>query len=99
MTTSRRRQLADRGIKAGGKELGGLTASEVIVAGEKVTVERDYYMEQTDFDRVVELYRHGPQVGSNYLYMDGHVAFALPELALRGINPWNSSVTGSPLLP
>jgi hypothetical protein len=30
--------------------------------GEKVTTERDYYMELNDFNRVVEKYRHGIQL-------------------------------------
>ena len=59
--------LSDKGIKAGSHNFGGLQPSEVITAGEKVTDQRDYYMEGTsnisEFDRVVEKYRHGVQLG------------------------------------
>lgn len=85
-------------IKAGRKDLGGLTPSDVIVAGEKVTGERDYYISRTDdndpaatteFDRVAEKYRHGLKLGSNYLHMDGSVDTRLPNQALTGIDPWD----------
>ncbi len=81
--------LADKGLKAGDKDFGGLTVSEVILAGEKVSVERDYHMEYADFGRVVEPYRHGAQLGSNYLYLDGHVGTVLPRTAMTGIDPWD----------
>lgn len=85
--------LADYGVKFGSKNFGGLTSSQVIVAGEKVTQERDYHMERvngdnTEFDRVVEKYRHGVRLGSNYLYHDGHVDTLSPPEALTGIDPW-----------
>ncbi|HEX3356136.1 MAG TPA: type II secretion system protein [Tepidisphaeraceae bacterium] len=93
--------LSDKTIKAGTHNFGGLTSSEVIMAGEKVTTERDYYMEagkpsktgntfdNSEFDRVVEKYRHGLLLGSNYLYHDGHVDTKLPPEALTGIDPWD----------
>jgi prepilin-type processing-associated H-X9-DG protein/prepilin-type N-terminal cleavage/methylation domain-containing protein len=81
--------LAERGIKAGSHNLNGWSSSEVIVAGEKVTLARDYYMEKTDFLRIVERFRHGRGVGSNYLFMDGHVAGLLPSEASKGIDPWD----------
>lgn len=81
--------LADLGIRAGSKNFGGLTNSEVIVAGEKVTTERDYMMERSDFARVVEKFRHGAQLGSNYLHFDGHVDTLLPNEALTGSDPWD----------
>ncbi len=80
--------LADYGLKFGNRNFGGLTSSEVIVAGEKRTTERDYHMERFDYDRVVEPYRHGISHGSNYLYFDGHVGTVLPNEALTGIDPW-----------
>jgi prepilin-type processing-associated H-X9-DG protein len=76
---------------------------EVIVAGEKVTTERDYYMEagpqwadqNSEFNRVVEKFRHGPRRGSNYLYHDGHVGTLLPREALTGIDPWDLRLDGA----
>jgi prepilin-type N-terminal cleavage/methylation domain-containing protein/prepilin-type processing-associated H-X9-DG protein len=89
--------LADSGVKAGSKNFGGLTNSNVIVAGEKVTTERDYMMEAgpdalaagSDFNRVVEKFRHGAKLGSNYLYFDSHVDTVLPNEALTGMDPWD----------
>jgi prepilin-type N-terminal cleavage/methylation domain-containing protein/prepilin-type processing-associated H-X9-DG protein len=81
--------LADSGIKANSRNFGKLNSTEVIVAGEKVSTERDYHMERLDFNRVVEKYRHGPRLGSNYLYFDGHVDTILPSAAKTGIDPWD----------
>jgi type II secretory pathway pseudopilin PulG len=89
------KHLADKRIRFGSKNFGGLTSSEVVVAGEKKTTERDYYMEKgndaanSDFFRVVEPYRHGIQLGSNYLKFDGHVDTDLPKAALTGLDPWD----------
>src|SRR4051812_3737196 len=80
--------LCEHAIKAGGHDFGGLSASEVVLAGEKRSTETDYYMQQGDFDRVVEQYRHGIAVGSNCLYVDGHVSTVLPKDARAGIDPW-----------
>ena len=99
--------LADKTIKAGTHNFGGLQPSEVIVAGEKVTTERDYYMEAgpvgtsgaSEFDRVVEKYRHGVQLGSNYLYDDCHVDTKLPPDALTGIDPWDLKMTSPATQP
>ena len=43
----------------------------------------------SEFNRVVEQYRHGVRLGSNYLYHDGHVGTLLPREALTGIDPWD----------
>jgi prepilin-type processing-associated H-X9-DG protein len=83
--------LAERGIKAGSHIGDGRSSAEVIVAGEKVTMARDYYMERTDFFRVVDCYRHGRTVGANYLFMDGHVAGLMPPDAWKGVDPWDAS--------
>lgn len=87
--------LADYRIRAGDRNFGSLrSTSEVIWAGEKKTDERDYYVENTiiagnsEFDRVVEKYRHGIQLGSNYLYLDGSVQTLMPDRAKTGIDPW-----------
>jgi len=73
--------------------LSGLTPDKVVVLGEKVTTEKDYYMEPGDFDRLVEKYRHGFNVGSNYLMMDMHVETLLPTAAQGLIDPWDLSDT------
>jgi prepilin-type N-terminal cleavage/methylation domain-containing protein len=80
--------LRERSIKAGSGNLGGLTSSDVILAGEKATGERDYFVERGDFERVVAPYRHGIR-GSNYLYLDKHVGMALPPAALAGLDRWD----------
>jgi prepilin-type N-terminal cleavage/methylation domain-containing protein/prepilin-type processing-associated H-X9-DG protein len=88
--------LADKRIRFGSKNFGGLTNSEVVVAGEKRTTIRDYYMELNDFDRVVEPYRHGITKGSNYLKFDGHVDTSLPREALTAMDPWDLRSTTQP---
>ena len=42
-----------------------------------------------DFIRVVELYRHGLYLGSNYLMMDGSVSNRPPDRDGNGIDPWD----------
>ncbi|HEX2973568.1 MAG TPA: hypothetical protein VHP11_14630 [Tepidisphaeraceae bacterium] len=69
----------------------GISSALVLVMGEKRTTEPDYYMdwERNDFARVVEGYRHGLRLGSNYLFMDGHVDIQLPEPARVALDPWD----------
>jgi prepilin-type processing-associated H-X9-DG protein len=85
--------LADEGIRAG-KRVKGVSSAEIIVAGEKQANKRDYYMEWGDYDRVVDAFKHGGSIGSNYLYFDGHAAPALPTNARRGIDPWDPTGRG-----
>jgi prepilin-type N-terminal cleavage/methylation domain-containing protein/prepilin-type processing-associated H-X9-DG protein len=66
----------------------GRPPTEVVVMGEKITLEEDYYMEEGDYLRLVERYRHGLRSGSNYLYMDGHVDTDDPERVSRNLDPW-----------
>ena len=93
------KHLADKRIRLGNRNFGGLTSSEVVVAGEKKTTERDYYMEAADFGRVVEQYRHGIKLGSNYLYHDGHVGTVLPRESLTGLDPWDLNIPAPPPPP
>jgi prepilin-type N-terminal cleavage/methylation domain-containing protein/prepilin-type processing-associated H-X9-DG protein len=87
-----------RQIKLGSKNLGGLTSAEFIVMGEKKTLEDDYFSgigpahEGETVTVLYEGYRHGINVGSNYLFFDWHVEPKLPKNT-RGIDPW------SPALP
>ena len=99
--------LADSGIKANSRRFGKLTSTQVVVAGEKRTQERDYHMERgprignidnSDFERVVEKFRHGLRLGSNYLYFDGHVDTVLPNDALTGMDPWDP-IPETPVTP
>lgn len=65
--------LAERGVRASGTGSNGLSSSTIVVAGEKRTYVRDYYMQNRDYPRVIEPYRHGLHQRSNCLYLDGHV--------------------------
>jgi prepilin-type N-terminal cleavage/methylation domain-containing protein/prepilin-type processing-associated H-X9-DG protein len=91
--------LADERIKAGSRRFNGLTSDQVIVVGEKITGQRDFYMEKNDFSRIVEQFRHGLAVGSNYLYFDGHAGPAQPKDALAGIDPWDPAAATQPAPP
>ena len=80
----------------GTQGLGGLYNSQVVIMGEKVSDQQDYYMEMEDFNRVVEPYRHGVAYGSNYLYLDLHVTTDAPDAAQTGLDPWDPPIaTGS----
>lgn len=98
--------LAVRGVRFGGAGLGGLKSPETVVAGEKRTTVPDYYMERgpfgsdnSEFNRVVEPYRHGMKLGSNYLYLDLHVSTTPPDKALEGIDPWAGGLAPEELDP
>jgi len=82
-----------------GKRLPGARGpSDIVVMGEKVSSDGDYYMEitptmtQSEFQAKVELYRHGVKLGSNYLYMDWHVGIIPPQEILNGLDPWDVPV-------
>ena len=95
------KHLADYYIKMHTSRSGRLTASEIVLMGEKVTSQVDYYMDSGDFDRIVEPFRHGVKLGSNYLYLDGHVTINPPSEALPGIDPWAGGLepAGQPTPP
>lgn len=78
---------------------------DVVLMGEKVNGYRDYYMEIddtgtawgtpgaiSDYDRLVELYRHGMNLGSNVLFMDSSVRMVPSQSVLVKrpgcIDPW-----------
>jgi prepilin-type N-terminal cleavage/methylation domain-containing protein/prepilin-type processing-associated H-X9-DG protein len=100
----------EKGIKLGGrvrnKEGATKSDSDVVLMGEKRTSEPDYYMEatvQSEFDRVVEPYRHGIKLGSNYLYLDWHVDIVPPKAAQDSMDSWDAiggtGGTGTPPAP
>jgi prepilin-type N-terminal cleavage/methylation domain-containing protein/prepilin-type processing-associated H-X9-DG protein len=81
------------GIKFSSKKFGGLSASDVIVMGEKRSERNDYYMNRGDFETRVEPYRHGLKRGSNYLFLDLHVGTLLNRRhVLAGTDPWDPPV-------
>jgi prepilin-type N-terminal cleavage/methylation domain-containing protein/prepilin-type processing-associated H-X9-DG protein len=76
----------------------GISISDVIVMGEKKSGNvLDYHMDTDQWDAIVELYRHG-LVGSNYLYLDGHVSIRvlLPQNAKDVVDPWDPMPGGPP---
>jgi prepilin-type N-terminal cleavage/methylation domain-containing protein/prepilin-type processing-associated H-X9-DG protein len=81
--------LAHRGFRLGDKDLGGRTSDAIVLAGEKRSEKRDYFMQEKDFDAVVEPFRHGETKGSNYLFLDGHADLQLPRGVKGGIDPWD----------
>lgn len=74
----------------------GVAASRIILMGEKRSEVEDYYMDQQDFARVVEKYRHGFHLSSNYLYLDGHVDNAPPQAAKSNLDPWEPPLAETP---
>jgi type II secretory pathway pseudopilin PulG len=86
--------LNERGVKYWTKNIPGRTADRVVVMGEKLTAEGDYYIQRipgqgTDYFRTIEKYRHGIRRGSNYLFLDMHVATTMPDEVAGGIDPWD----------
>jgi prepilin-type N-terminal cleavage/methylation domain-containing protein len=75
-------------LKYSGKPPDGRSSSDVVVMGEKKSSAFDYYMETDDFPKVVDPYRHGIKLGSNYLYKDGSVRNTPPTAAVDGLDPW-----------
>jgi prepilin-type N-terminal cleavage/methylation domain-containing protein/prepilin-type processing-associated H-X9-DG protein len=73
---------------------GGITTSRAVVMGEKLTQATNYYVETkpsgySTYDAQVERYRHGRQLGSNYLYLDLHVDRNGPIETHWGADPWD----------
>ena len=89
------RHVLDRGIRDGKKGNSGKDYSEIVLMGEKVTTNPDYYLEiQRDSKTVefwtrVEKYRHGLAAGSNYLWLDGHVTNVHPKEFKNSVDPWD----------
>lgn len=76
-------------LKYTGKPRNGQSTSDVVVMGEKKTLIADYYMEPGDFDRTIDLLRHGIVLGSNYLFMDNSVRNIPALQAETGMDPWD----------
>jgi prepilin-type N-terminal cleavage/methylation domain-containing protein/prepilin-type processing-associated H-X9-DG protein len=95
----------EKGVKLGGRVRNAdgavKSSSDVVLMGEKKTSETDYYMEatqQSEFDRVVEPYRHGLKLGSNYLFLDWHVDVQPPKAAKDSMDSWDA-IGGDPGAP
>jgi prepilin-type N-terminal cleavage/methylation domain-containing protein/prepilin-type processing-associated H-X9-DG protein len=98
----------DNPVRFSSGDKAGRTDSDIITAGEKRSVIRDYHMERgapttvpdpvtgllypSDFDRVIEPYRHSISYGSNFLFLDGHVSTVMPAPAKAGYDPWTVGV-------
>lgn len=76
----------------------GIPSSEVIVMGEKKSNLPDYHMDPGQWDYLVEEFRHGLYVGSNYLFLDIHVESQHPKEAkkLAQTEPWDPTPTTQP---
>jgi prepilin-type N-terminal cleavage/methylation domain-containing protein len=90
--------LFERRVKYHSKWL-GRPNTEVVVMGEKRSSYDDYYMNRGDFNTRVELYRHGLQQGSNYLFLDMHASPAPKHEASAGLDPWDVSNPTPTTLP
>jgi prepilin-type N-terminal cleavage/methylation domain-containing protein len=78
----------------------GVPAQDIVVMGEKKSEYDDYYLEvdwdanYSEYDKVIELYRHGLSLGSNQLYLDMHVDNRRDQVrnpnwkTLNYLDPW-----------
>lgn len=85
-----------------GPGMRGRSDSDILVMGEKKTDQMDYYMEATpasEFDRIVEPYRHGLKLGSNYLYLDWHVDLLPPASIKDSMDAWDPGGTDTTTKP
>lgn len=70
----------------------GYSSSQIILMGEKVMDRNDYYMDRGDFaEGLVDAYKHGAKLGSNYLFVDLHVGLLAEKDAVFGVDPWDVS--------
>lgn len=85
-----------------GPGMRGRSDSDILVMGEKKTESEDYYMEArpaSEFDRIVEPYRHGIKLGSNYLYLDWHVDLLPPSVVQNSMDGWDPGGADSTTQP
>ena len=87
--------IAQRRVRTGTSAIspsaggGPVSSSTIILAGEKLSHERDYFMQGADFDRLIDPARHGRRLRSNYLYLDGHADNMPPRQARAALDPWD----------
>ena len=88
--------LVEKKVRYFSKNFGGpVTSSDVVVMGEKITTENDYYVEtsttknESDYATVVERHRHGIRLKSNVLHLDLHVDNIEPKQIPGCLDPWD----------
>ena len=87
--------LVEKKIRYFSKNFGGpVNNADVVVMGEKVTTQDDYYVETdghglSDYAMVVEQHRHGLRLKSNYLHLDLHVDNIEPKQIAGTLDPWD----------
>jgi prepilin-type N-terminal cleavage/methylation domain-containing protein len=84
--------LIELGQKYGRPLPNHLSPSDVILMGEKISAWGDYYMNTGDYAMgKVDEFRHGLQVGSNYLMLDLHVDTKIITAASAEdlLDPWD----------
>jgi prepilin-type N-terminal cleavage/methylation domain-containing protein/prepilin-type processing-associated H-X9-DG protein len=93
--------LYEKKIRFNTHNPGGKATSDLVVMGEKKSAVTDYYVDAGEnFGNLVELYRHGLQLGSNYLFMDWHVGtMRIEGDVLSGLDPWDIPVAPSATRP
>ena len=87
--------LVEKKVRYFSKNFGGpVNSSDVVVMGEKITTENDYYVETSangtsDYATVVEHHRHGIRLKSNVLHLDLHVDNIEPKQIEHCVDPWD----------
>jgi prepilin-type N-terminal cleavage/methylation domain-containing protein len=97
--------LVEKKVRYFSKNFGGnLTSSDVVVMGEKITTENDYYVETSpakntsDYETVVERHRHGIRLRANVLHLDLHVDNIEPKQLPGCLDPWDLLPTVEPVI-
>ena len=71
--------------------IGGLKPGEVILMGEKRAEANNYFIgDAGDYDYAADEFKHGLRLGSNYLFLDMHVATLPPKSARHAYDPWGT---------
>ena len=87
--------LVEKKVRYFSSNFGGpVNNTDVVVMGEKITTENDYYVETSssgtsDYDTVVEHHRHGIRLKSNVLHLDLHVDNFEPKKIENCVDPWD----------
>lgn len=82
-------EMSYRGMKVGNRPPTGQSSATVIVMGEKMTGQCNYYMGYADCRYGnVDFTRHGSKWGSNYLYLDMHVDNQVGIPSFAAMDPW-----------
>jgi prepilin-type N-terminal cleavage/methylation domain-containing protein len=92
-------ELDAKYVKYGTPLPSDISPSDAILMGEKVSLEGDYYMNSGDYAAgKVDEFRHGEQIGSNYLMLDMHVQAEIITAADAAylLDPWD--LPGTPTI-